>query len=135
MKLFFIIILFIVGACALPKQPVLTNKESEYFKYLKSQCNCEIRREVNVYVRKDFRKYPNEEGYYHIIFKNLPCQALLAKDSLAKVAKSVAVNLKNEVIDSNFIYLYERITVNFTCYPSIDAPKTLYFDFKPNELN
>jgi hypothetical protein len=124
----------ILGACALPKQPELTDREVVYFEYLKNQCKCEVKREVNIYVTKDYRKHPNDEGYYHIVLSNMPCETVLDKDSLARVAKSIAFELNNEVIDSNFLYLYERITVNFTCYPTINSPKTLYFNFKSKEL-
>ena len=124
----------LITACALPKQPDLTDREIQYFKKLEDQCHCKVIREVNIYVTKKNRKYPYNKGYYLIAFKGLSCSVLTSKDSLSKVALSVARKLHNEVIGQNFQYLHEEINVVFECYPYADAVNSVDFDFKPTDL-
>ena len=127
-------VVIFITSCALPKQPDLTGKEIQYFKELEAKCHCKIIREVNIYVTKEFRKYPNDIGYYYIGFKDLPCAVLASKDSLSKVAMSVAKKLNQEVIGKDFQYLDEEITVVFECNPSPNSSNSVSFDFKPKDL-
>ena len=132
-KIFFIIPVFFAGCMALPKQPPLTVRETAYFKELREQCQCFVRREVNPHAIK---AKPNTyyKGYYIIVLDSVQCSILDNEDSLKAIGYTIAKKLHSEVLGKDFKYDYDRIIVTYDCYTLPNQGKSQGFEYGIEEL-
>lgn len=132
-KIFFIIPVFFAGCMALPKQPPLTVRETAYFKELREQCQCFVRREVNPHAIK---AKPNtyDKGWYIIVLDSVQCSILDNEDSLKAIGYTIAKKLHNEVLGKEFKYSYDYITVFYFCHTLPNQGKIECFDYQIKEL-
>lgn len=115
-----------VNISGIYKQPPLTKFEEEYFLYLEKNCECEVLREVNPYVK---RIEGSDNGWYLVQLRDLKCSAFDNRDSLEIVAQNINKALRDKVLDSKYKYKFDEITVGFECESGKDQVRATSFTF------
>lgn len=111
-KILLIALIGVLG-CAKPKQPPLTDKESAFFKKLAKQCNCSVSREINP-IKKWARPTKNEKDSYILSLDSLPLIQFKNIDSLKKESFKIAQKLHLSILNKDFKYPYDSITIFYS---------------------
>lgn len=118
---------------AKPKQPPLTEKETEYFSTLSKECNCSVTRELDVRNESE-RINSNDKGFYVISFDSLTLRPFNNVDSLKSSSFIIAKKLHNRILNTDFKYTYDHITVFYSSRIDKVNSKIESFTFKLSEL-
>jgi hypothetical protein len=105
--------LLMFGCMAKPKQPPLTEREAEYFSLLSRECNCPVTRELDVRNESE-RINANDKGFYVISFDSLNLVSFNNIDSLKYLSFTIAKKLHNTILNKDFKYSYDHITVFYS---------------------
>jgi hypothetical protein len=127
------VFLLLFGCMAKPKQPPLTDREAEYFSLLSKECNCAVKRELDV--RNEFERINlNDKGFYVISFDSLTLVSFNNIDSLKSSSFTIAKKLHSTILNSDFAYTYNHITVFYSSPIDKVNSKIESFTFKVTEL-
>ncbi|UXE68810.1 MAG: hypothetical protein KA713_09645 [Chryseotalea sp. WA131a] len=105
--------LLLFGCMAKPKQPPLTEREAEFFLLLSKECNCSVTRELDVRNESE-RINANDKGFYVISFDSLTLVPFNNIDSLKTSSFTIAKKLHNTVLNKDFKFTYDHITVFYS---------------------
>jgi hypothetical protein len=132
----FIIIICLSGCLAKPDQSTLTKNEVQFIDSLKKDCNCKVRREVDVMLLGQVAK-EHKQGVYALVY-TLECEKLKWYDEHRDKAKNKMDQLIMPLYRTlNYDSKFDEILIYFDCETTIDKSsnyQTIAYTYKTDSL-